>query len=64
VLNTGRGMLAAADAGLDEDGSAAATHGPLDDVAGEVADEFGGAPAAIGSEVQAGPRLGTRTSVP
>ena len=44
-------MLAAADAGLDEDGHAATEHGALDDVAGEVADEFGGAPAAIDSEL-------------
>jgi hypothetical protein len=35
-------MLAAADAGLDEG-----------DVTGEVADEFGGAPAAIDSELRA-----------
>ena len=39
VLSTGHRMLAAADAGLDEDGP---RRGP-DDVAGEVADEFGGA---------------------
>jgi ACDE family multidrug resistance protein len=43
VLSTGHGMLAAADAGLDEDDH---------DVAGEVADEFGGAAAAIDSELQ------------
>jgi MFS transporter, ACDE family, multidrug resistance protein len=52
VLATGHRLLAQADAGLDEDGHAAAGHGPLDDVAGEVADEFGGAPAAIDSELQ------------
>jgi ACDE family multidrug resistance protein len=50
VLSTGHRMLAQADAGLDEDGHAVAE---LDDVAGEVADEFGGAPAAIDSELQA-----------
>lgn len=48
VLSTAHRVLAAADAGLDESGHAA--HDP-DDVAGEVADEFGGAPAAIDSEV-------------
>ncbi|RBY76022.1 MFS transporter [Geodermatophilus sp. TF02-6] len=53
VLSTGHRLLAQADAGLDEAGHAATGHGPLDDVAGEVADEFGGAPAAIDSEVQA-----------
>jgi MFS transporter, ACDE family, multidrug resistance protein len=42
VLSTGHRMLAAADSGLHED----------DDVAGEVADEFGGAPAAIDSELR------------
>jgi ACDE family multidrug resistance protein len=44
VLATGHRMLAAADAGLSGD-----EH--LDDVAGEVADEFGGAPAAVDGEV-------------
>ncbi|WP_448642488.1 MFS transporter [Geodermatophilus sp. URMC 63] len=44
VLATGHRMLAAADAGLSGE-----EH--LDDVAGEVADEFGGAPAAVDSEV-------------
>ncbi|MGY1802621.1 MFS transporter [Blastococcus sp. SYSU D00922] len=48
VLSTAHRVLAAADAGLDEDGHGARD---LDDVAGEVADEFGGAPAAIDSEV-------------
>ena len=43
VLSTGRSMLAAADAGL---------HGEPD-VAGEVADEFGGAPDAVDSELRA-----------
>ncbi|MGY1624857.1 MFS transporter [Geodermatophilus sp. SYSU D00965] len=52
VLATGHRLLAQADAGLDEDGAAAETHGRVDDVAGEVADEFGGAPGAIDSEVQ------------
>ena len=49
VLSTGHRMLAAADAGLDEDGHSVADR---DDVAGEVADEFGGAPAAIDSELR------------
>ncbi|MGZ4595123.1 MAG: MFS transporter [Actinomycetes bacterium] len=52
VLSTGHRMLADADRGLDESGHAATEHGALDDVAGEVADEFGGAPAAIDSELQ------------
>ncbi|MGZ4591354.1 MAG: MFS transporter, partial [Actinomycetes bacterium] len=52
VLSTGHRMLADADRGLDENGHAATEHGALDDVAGEVADEFGGAPAAIDSELQ------------
>jgi MFS transporter, ACDE family, multidrug resistance protein len=52
VLSTGHRMLAAADAGIDEDGSPASQHGPLEDVGGEIADEFGGAPAAIDSEIQ------------
>jgi MFS family permease len=52
VLSTGHRMLAGADAGLDEDGHAATEHGGLDEVGGEVADEFGGAPAAIDSERQ------------
>jgi MFS family permease len=53
VLSTGHRMLAAADAGLDEDGHPASEHGPIDDVEGEVADEFGGAAAAIDSELRA-----------
>jgi hypothetical protein len=53
-------MLAAADAGMDEDGHSADEHGALDDVAGEVADEFGGAPAAIDSELQVEHRDGGR----
>jgi ACDE family multidrug resistance protein len=53
VLSTGHRMLADADAGLDEEGHSAGVHGKPDDVAGEVADEFGGAPAAIDSELQA-----------
>jgi ACDE family multidrug resistance protein len=53
VLSTGHRMLAAADAGLDEDGHDAGTHGAPDDVAGEIADEFGGAGAAIDGELQA-----------
>jgi MFS family permease len=49
VLSTGHHMLAAADAGMDEDGHTAED---LDDVADEVADEFGGASAAIDSELR------------
>jgi MFS family permease len=45
VLSTGHRMLTTADAQLGSEGS--------EDVAGEVADEFGGAPAAVDSEVQA-----------
>lgn len=53
VLATGHRMLEQADAGLDEDGHPVTEHGRPDDVAGEVADEFGGAPAAIDGEVEA-----------
>ena len=49
VLSTGHRMLAAADAGLVEDGHSVADR---DDVAGEVADEFGGAAAAIEDELE------------
>ena len=52
VLSSGHHMLAAADAGLDEDGHSSSDHGASDDVKGEVADEFGGASAAIDSELQ------------
>jgi ACDE family multidrug resistance protein len=52
VLSTGHRMLARADRGLNEDGHSAGEHGDLDDVAGEVGDEFGGAPAAIDSELR------------
>jgi len=45
VLSTGHRMLAAADADLGG-------HGAAEDVAGEVADEFGGAPGAIDDELQ------------
>jgi MFS family permease len=45
VLSTGHRMLAAADVRLGSDGS--------EDVAGEVGDEFGGAPAAVDSELLA-----------
>src|SRR3954452_12469955 len=49
VLATGHRMLSRADADL-----AAGDHGPSDDdVAGEVADEFGGAPGAIDDELRA-----------
>src|SRR5215212_2019257 len=50
VLSTGHRMLARADADLAASGSHG-DHGDLDDVAGEVADEFGGASAAIDSEL-------------
>ncbi|HEY4625290.1 MAG TPA: hypothetical protein VIH01_04685, partial [Blastococcus sp.] len=62
VLSTGHRMLAAADAGLAEDGHPFSEHGELDDVAGEVADEFGGAGAAIDSELQTELRRGERRS--
>jgi MFS transporter, ACDE family, multidrug resistance protein len=52
VLATGHRMLTAADAEM------AAGHGQPDDVAGEVADEFGGAPGAIDQEVE--PELAAR----
>jgi MFS family permease len=52
VLSSGHRMLAAADAGLDEDGHSSSEHGAPDDVSGEVADEFGGASAAIDGELQ------------
>jgi ACDE family multidrug resistance protein len=45
VLSTGHRMLAIADADLG-------THGEPEDVAGEVADEFGGASSAIDSELR------------
>jgi MFS family permease len=45
VLSTGHRMLATADADLG-------THGEPEDVAGEVADEFGGASSAIDSELR------------
>ncbi|GGN46018.1 MFS family permease [Actinoplanes campanulatus] len=46
VLTTGRKPLAAADAAMAAEGA----HGSSDDVAGEVADEFGGAADAISFE--------------
>src|SRR5665811_124358 len=49
VLSTAHQMLAQADHGLDEDGHPATEHGDPTDVAGEIADEFGGAGAAIDS---------------
>jgi ACDE family multidrug resistance protein len=52
VLSTGHRMLRRADADL------AASGRPDDDVAGEVADEFGGAPGAIDQEVE--PELAAR----
>jgi hypothetical protein len=50
VLATGHRMLSRADADLAGSG-----HAPADDedIAGEVADEFGGAPGAIDDELQA-----------
>jgi MFS family permease len=50
VLTTGHRMLRAADAQLAGDAHAA---GSEDEIAGEVADEFGGAPGAIDSELEA-----------
>jgi hypothetical protein len=52
VLSTGHRMLARADAEMSG-------HGPDDDVAGEVGDEFGGAPAAIDQDVE--PRVSADT---
>jgi MFS family permease len=49
VLSTAHQMLAKADLGLDEDGHPATEHGDPTDVAGEIADEFGGAGGAIDS---------------
>jgi MFS family permease len=49
VLATGHRMLAAADARMAADAHAS---GDDEEIAGEVADEFGGAPAAIDSELQ------------
>jgi MFS family permease len=46
VLSTGHKMLATADATL----ATGEQHGTPDDVAGEIADEFGGAPDAIDFE--------------
>jgi hypothetical protein len=48
VLTTGHRMLSRADAAM-----AADTTTTDDEIAGEVADEFGGAPGAIDDEVQA-----------
>jgi MFS family permease len=54
VLATGHRMLQRADADM-------AGHGPAPaDVAGEVADEFGGAPGAIDEELQAERTVGSR----
>jgi MFS family permease len=50
VLTTGHRMLRTADAQLAGDAHAA---GSEDEIAGEVADEFGGAPGAIDSELEA-----------
>ena len=49
VLSSAHQMLAQADHGLDEDGHLATEHGDPSDVAGEIADEFGGAGGAIDS---------------
>src|SRR4051812_21486628 len=48
ILSTGHRMLSRADASM-----AAGTHTSDDDIAGEVADEFGGASGAIDDELQA-----------
>jgi hypothetical protein len=54
VLSSGHRMLARADADLAQDG-----HGSQDaDVAGEIADEFGGAPGGIDEAVE--PELAAR----
>jgi MFS family permease len=50
VLTTGHRMLRAADARMAGDAHAA---GSEEEIAGEVADEFGGAPGAIDSELEA-----------
>ena len=50
VLSTAHRALRDADAGLDEDGHVVTDQ---DDVAGEVADEFGGAPGAIDEALHA-----------
>jgi MFS family permease len=50
VLTTGHRMLRAADARMAGDAHAAGTE---EEIAGEVADEFGGAPGAIDSELEA-----------
>ncbi|SNS91521.1 MFS transporter [Actinoplanes regularis] len=52
VLTTGHGPLSRADAAMAADGA----HGSADDVAGEIADEFGGAPDAIDFEKEVGRR--------
>jgi MFS family permease len=52
VLSSGHRMLARADAQV-AGGHGAEGQEPIDDVAGEVADEFGGAPAAIDGEYEA-----------
>ena len=58
VLATGHTMLSRADADMASGG-----HGPTDDdVAGEVADEFGGAPGAIDDELQAEHRTGRHSA--
>ena len=49
VLSTAHRTLADADRGIDEDGHAVAD---ADEVSGEVADEFGGAPGAIDELIQ------------
>jgi ACDE family multidrug resistance protein len=63
VLSSARGMLARADAGLDEDGDGVTAHG-APSVAGEMADEFGGAPAAIEDELQVEERARNSAAVP
>ncbi|MGH3425896.1 MAG: MFS transporter, partial [Nocardioidaceae bacterium] len=53
VLASAHTMLSRADQGLDEDGHPATEHDDPADVAGEVADEYGGAGGAIDSYEQA-----------
>ena len=60
VLSTAHRTLAQADAGLDEDGHSIVEHDDPADVAGEVADEFGGAGGAIDSVDESRDRATTR----
>jgi len=60
VLSTAHRTRAQADAGLDEDGHSIVEHDDPADVAGEVADEFGGAGGAIDSVDESRDRATTR----